>query len=170
MLHCVITGLKNCVYIASDEANTGCKFEHMYHLKLNMLYSLKYTGWKYSLFRKSSEQDRRACHKPVSHRYHMSGRPLQTKLPKVYILWYIPKLLGLWKGLTRRITRPLHKKTVRWMSDNDISRIVERLRPSLPQILQNQSRGRMQQTILTNANRAYIICHNWSCSSFTVIS
>ena len=170
MLHCVITGLKNCVYIASDEANTGCKFEHMYHLKLNMLYSLKYTGWKYSLFRKSSEQDRRACHKPVSHRYHMSGRPLQTKLPKVYILWYIPKLLGMWKRLTHRITRPLHKKTVRWMSDNDISRIVERLRPSLPQILQNQSRGTMQQTILTNANRAYIICHNWSCSSFTVIS
>ena len=101
---------------------------------------------------------------------HMSGRPLQTKLPKVYILWYIPKLLGLWKRLTRRITRPLHKKTVRWMSDNDISRIVERLRPSLPQILQNQSRGTMQQTILTDANRAYIICHNWSCSSFTVIS
>ena len=104
------------------------------HLKLNMLYSLKYKGWKYSLFRKSSQQDRRACHKPVSHRYHMSGRPLQTKLPKVYILWHIPKLLGLWKGLTRKITRLLHKKTVRWMSDNDISRIVERLRPSLPQI------------------------------------
>ena len=148
MLHCVINGLKSCVYIASDEANTGCKFEHMYHLKLNMLYSPKYTGWRYSLFRKSSAQDRRACHKPVSHRYHMSGRPLQTKLPEVYILWYIPKLLGLWKRLTRRITRPLHKKTVRWMSDNDISRIVEHLRPSLPQILQNQSRGTMQQQSL----------------------
>ena len=119
---------------------------NMCHLKLNMLYSLKYIGWKYLLFQKSSEQDRHACHKPVSHRYHMSGRLLQTKLPKVSILWYIPKLLGLWKGLTRRITRALHKKTVRWMSDNDIQRIVERLWPSLPQILQNQSLGTMQQT------------------------
>lgn len=119
---------------------------NMCHLKLNMLYSLKYIGWKYLLFQKSSEQDRRACPKPISHRYHMSGRPLQTKLPKVYILWYIPKMLGLWKGLTGRVTRLLHKKTVRWMSYNHIQRIVKRLWPSLPQILQNQSLGTMQQT------------------------
>ena len=114
----------------------------IYRLKISICSPIR------SLFRKSSGRDRRARHETVSRRYHMSRRPLQTKLQGPTFsrqkCSFCDIFLSCW-DCERELLAESQEDRKMDLSDNDIQRIVERLRPSLPQILQNQSVGTTQQ-------------------------
>ena len=115
----------------------------IYRLKISICLPIR------SLFRKSSERDRRARHETVSRRYHMSRRPLQTKLHGPTFsrqkCSFCDIFLSCW-DCERELLAESQEDRKMDLSDNDIQRIVERLRPSLPQILQNQSVGTIQSS------------------------
>ena len=128
----------------------------MCHLKLDMLYSLIYIGWKYR-FSGFSENLRNETDARVTNAFRVDITCHVVRCKQIRSGAYFSRqkwtfcdiFLSCWDcesdWLAGSRERSIKDRKMD-LSDNDIQRIVERLRPSLPQILQNQSFGTTQQT------------------------